>query len=70
MKNEDWLKSIKWTKACQECQKETGGTCSRKSCAEMHYDENGNHIHPSTIQYDGDCKCIPYDGNDVHKEPW
>ena len=56
MKDEAWFQSIKWNKVCLECQQETGGICSRRSCAEMHYDENGDHIHLSTIKYDGDYK--------------
>ena len=56
MKDEKWFQSINWIPSCVECQRETNGTCSRRSCAEMHYDENGNHIHPSSIQYDGDYK--------------
>ena len=59
MKNEEWFKSIKWSKVCQECQRETDGTCSRRSCAEKHYDESGNFIHPSAIGYDGDYKRLP-----------
>ena len=59
MKNEAWFQSINWTNSCLECQRETNDTCSRRSCAEMHYDENGNMIHPSTIGYDGDYKRLP-----------
>ena len=43
-KYERWFASIKWTDACIECQRETGGVCSRKHCAEFHYDEWGDPI--------------------------
>lgn len=64
-KDDAWLQSINWIPACIECQRETNGTCSRASCAKMHYDEDGNHIHPSTIKYDGDCQLVDCDGNEV-----
>ncbi len=70
MKDQTWFESIKWTKSCIECQRETNGTCARRSCAEMHYDDNGNDIHPSAIGYDGDYKCIPCKDVNTNKEVW
>lgn len=58
MKDDAWFQSIKWTKSCLECQKETGGVCSMRNCAELAYDENGNYI-SHKIQYDGDYKKLP-----------
>lgn len=59
-----WFQSINWRHSCIECQRETDGTCSRRSCAEMHYDENGNYISPMVVGYDGDYKKIPKESED------
>lgn len=59
MKDDAWFQSIKWRQSCLECQKETDGVCSRRSCAELAYDENGNYIRHTKIQYDGDYKKLP-----------
>ena len=54
-KDEAWFQSIKWDDACRnECHKENNGTCPMRSCAELHYDDNGNLIHFSSVSYDGD----------------
>ncbi len=53
-KSEIWFQSIKWDKTCIECQKESNGTCPMRGCAELHYDDNGDPIHASSIQFDGD----------------
>lgn len=57
-KDEAWFQSVSWTKSCLECQSETGGVCSNRSCAKLAYDENGNYIRPSEITYDGDYKPL------------
>ena len=44
MRDDQWFASIKWNDACLECQRETGGVCSNRSCAEYHYDEWGDKI--------------------------
>lgn len=56
VKDEAWFQSIKWIKACLECQKKNNGACPSRSCAEMHYDNNGNPIPARSIGYDGDYK--------------
>lgn len=57
-KDEAWLKSVKWDKECLECQSDNNGTCPMRYCAEMHYDNNGNLIHASSISFDGDYQPI------------
>lgn len=72
-----WFQSIKWKQSCIECQKETNGVCSRRSCAELAYDENGNYIPHTKINYDGDYKKLPQSekterkaDNKQPKTPW
>lgn len=57
-KNDAWFESIKWIKACLECQSESNGTCPIRSCAEMHYDNNGNAIPADSVMFDGDYKML------------
>lgn len=57
-KDETWFQSVKWTKSCLECQKESNNTCSSRSCAELHYDDNGNPIPADSVGYDGDYQCL------------
>ena len=59
MKDDTWFQSINWTKSCLECQSKTNGVCSDRVCAELAYDENGNYIRHTKIQYDGDYKKLP-----------
>lgn len=70
MKDEAWFQSINWIKACLECQRETDGTCPVRSCAEMHYDNNGDAIPASSIMYDGDYKAIDPDMQNLDKDVW
>ena len=53
-KDEAWFQSINWVKTCQKCQKQNDGVCPIRSCAEMHYDDNGNAIPADSICFDGD----------------
>ena len=54
-KDNEWFKAIKWSKAClTECHKANNGTCPMRSCAEMHYDDNGNLIPFDSVRFDGD----------------
>ena len=55
-KNETWFQSINWDSTCLNCHKANGGMCVSKSCAEMCYDDNGNPIKASSVNYDGDYK--------------
>ena len=58
-KDEAWFKAIKWSKACrEECHKANNGTCPMRSCAELHYDDNGNLIPFSSITFDGDYQEV------------
>lgn len=70
MKDEAWFQSINWIKACLECQSENNGVCRSRSCAEMHYDNNGNAIPASSIMYDGDYKAIDPDVQDLCGDLW
>ena len=54
-KYERWFASIKWTDSCIKCQMETGGVCTRKHCAEFHYDEWGDPIPEWLYHCDGSC---------------
>ena len=58
-KDNQWFESINWDKAClQECISEHNGTCPLRSCAELHYDDNGNLIQPNSVTYDGDYQEV------------
>lgn len=61
-KDNQWFESINWDKACiNECHKANNGTCPLRTCAELHYDDNGNLIPFSSVCYDGDYNVIEGD---------
>lgn len=55
-KDQQWFDNIKWSESCIKCQRETGGACAKRYCAEFQYDEWGDRI-PDWLYY--------HDGNNV-----
>ena len=55
-KNDLWFQNIKWSRACQDCQRDANGFCKQRSCAEENYDPWGDPL-PAYLWYP--------DGNDV-----
>ena len=51
-KDDAWFASIKWSDSCLKCQSESGGVCSRRSCAESNYDPWGEEI-PAYVYHPG-----------------
>lgn len=52
-KDERWFANIRWDDTCRECQGKNGGTCTRRYCAEFHYDEWGDKIPNHLYHCDG-----------------
>lgn len=51
-KDDAWFASIRWSDSCLICQSESGGVCSRRSCAESNYDPWGEEI-PAYVYHPG-----------------